>query len=377
MYATGLARAGERIQRRHSNAQERSQFVVVQELQTFLACLPASQARKVHTATPEDIVVFFEVHYLAAHGRTQVSDGSVMPAFSTVSNALSALTNHFALLGRTGEWSPPCTGNPCQATYVRQWRVSYERFLWGEDVAPIAAAPISTWMVRGVLRGLDATAVVLDITTLAARGGRDLLSPLIAQRDAAVVAYLHASWQRGGEGGRLRLCDLHPTPDTWFSEGDFRGDLQLPTTVVISPNGTKGCQRRRAGSLTVETMGEDPQLCCVRRIALLLKTYHSLGQSTAATSSVFRACTPGGHRLTEAPMSYGTVYQRLKGALTATHPGPAPETPHSFRRSGLLSSVANPAVGMAHALLRTPAVFDRYTRSDRVVRGDPPKRPRT
>ena len=53
-----------------------------------------------------------ETKFLLTHGRTHILNGDVMPAFSTVPNALSALTRYFNLIGRAGEWVPPSTGNP-------------------------------------------------------------------------------------------------------------------------------------------------------------------------------------------------------------------------------------------------------------------------
>ena len=373
-YQSGLLSAGARIQARHADSLERSARAIVEEVQAFLARFPPPYARDMYAVTPEALIVFMETKFLPTHGRTHILNGDVVPAFSTVSNALSSLTRYFNLIGRAGEWTPPSTGNPCQSAYVRDWRTSYERFLWGEDVTPVAAAPISESRLRQLLRGYDATAAALDVPELAlaltaARSARELLVPLLAQRDAAVVTYLRASWQRGGEGGRLRVCDLDPSPLTWFSGGQCSGDLTLPARVVISPNGTKCAQRRNAGSLVLVPDTGSPAMCCLHRIGRLLQTYSRLGLTLSPTAPIFLSCSSGGHHLAARAMSYGAIYRRLKGGLHQTRAGPAPQTPHSFRRTGLLSSTGDPAAGMSHALMRTPAVYHRYTDPARQERG--------
>ena len=259
--------------------------------------------------------------------------------------------------------------------------MSYERFLWGQEVEPVAAALISGARLRQLLRGYDATAAALDTEVLAAalastRSARGALLPLVAQRDAAVIAYLHASWQRGGEGGRLRLCDMEPSPLSWFEGAQCTGPFVVPSQVTIFPNGTKCAQRRNAGSLTLTPVAGDRAMCCLYRIGCLLQVYHSVGVVLTPTSPVFVACNSGGHRLTPSAMTYGAIYRRLKHGLRETHSGPSPQTPHSFRRTGLVSGVDDPSASMAHALMRTPAVFRRYTDAARAARGSPRVVPR-
>jgi hypothetical protein len=77
--------------------------------QDFLSWLgPRSTARHVSlaTCTPEDIVVFFESHWLREHGSTLLSDGEVHAAPSYLSTSISHLSGMFKVLGRVGAYDP-------------------------------------------------------------------------------------------------------------------------------------------------------------------------------------------------------------------------------------------------------------------------------
>jgi integrase len=149
----------------------------------------------------------------------------------------------------------------------------------------VVAFPLSCEKLAPLLSYLDEELRVL------AAGGYD---KLILLRDAALLAYLWDSFQRGGEGARLAYEDL-----TW--QGD--------DTVISSPNRVKNIQHRRCGELEIG-LNADPHICFIRRQRSLKAEMQAAGYLVTGAAPVFP--TSVGRRFTQHGMSYGAVRETRK-----------------------------------------------------------------
>lgn len=333
---------------------------------------PPYGPRYVMGACPEDVLTFCTSVVIPEHGRTPLTDGTVVPAFSTLKGVLTCLLHHFDGHGRRGEWEPlRLWGNPCESTEVRDFRTGYERLLWQEGVEPIAAEPITEAAVHSLVDAADAARGELRALH-AKRAGvcpRDILRELLCERDATYYLYLWESVQRGGEGGRLRPCDLQSAASDSAPSGPVP---QYAHPVLVRPNGCKSRQRRDCGSFTLERPHANTAYCFITRVNRFLKECHMHGHYAGADGHIFRPrCGARHDRFSDDAMGSSASLKRLeKHSRSALPRGQTTgnESCHSFRRGAMQARRARgdaPADTMRDALISSPGVYKLYTDQER------------
>ena len=208
------------------------------------------------------------------HGRTLLTDGTTVPAFSTMKGVLTSLLHHFDRLGRRGDWEPLYfRGNPCESSEIRAFRTGYERLLWHEGVEPVAAEPITEGAVHSLVDAADQARAELRAqhATQTIIGAREIVRELLCERDATYYLYLWESIQRGGEGGRLRPCDLESSQTPALSFGCVP---QYTHPVLVRPNGCKSRHDRRCPTRNRRRGRERWEIFPRTPLLLLLLLFH-------------------------------------------------------------------------------------------------------
>jgi len=370
-YGSSLAAAFDVMRRAHSSSTHDSRRRVAVEFSRFLLSLPARLAKDFTNATAYDVVVFLHSEWRPHHGRTLLPDGTRVASASGLGNAASALSAAFDVLGRRGEWDPTSNaGNPCESNEVRLYRAGYQRDLWSDDIEPVAAVPLEEVKLLRLVTHLDERREAL-LAALPSNGSRfHRLRALLLERDALLVTYLGASIQRGGEGARLRVCDIRHTGsgDGTVLQLPLGAPLSAIPDVTVYPNGVKTRQRRNCGHFTIGAHA-DPRLCFVQRYTQFQQSCRDLGQPLQAPAGfIFRIMDPH-HRtsLAAAPLTVAAGLSRLRSGLLALGDYDG-ETMHSFRRAGMQSdqdSGLPPQVTMDRALITSPSTYSRYTNRSR------------
>ena len=339
----------------------------------YLSALPPPYGpRHVMGACPEDVLTFCTSVVIPQHGRTPLADGTVVPAFSTLKGVLTSLLHHFDRSGRRGEWEPlELRGNPCESTEVRDFRTGYERLLWQEGVEPTAAEPITEAAVHALVDAADAARAELRAANLArpSVSPSDEMLELLCARDATYYLYLWESVQRGGEGGRLRPCDLQSLgPCTGAPEGA----PMYAYPVLVRPNGCKSRQRRNCGSFTLERPAAGATYCFITRLNSFLQECYTKGHYAGADGHIFRPrCSARRDRFSDDALSSSASLKRLiKHSQNARAAGRVTgnESCHSFRRGAMQERRARgeaPADTMRDALISSPGVYQLYTDQER------------
>ena len=327
-YASGLARGGRRVDARRDPTASRQELVCVAEFCEWLGSLPYEWGRNAHTAVPEDIVAFFEAHWVALHGRTgQAREASA----SGVKGALLHLEHYFDALGRTGDWRPhSLTGNPCRSPPVRGWLKGYKREQWKDGVRPVAATPMSHEAAQLMVSTAGNSRALAPAAAARPRAppAPEVVAAVEA-RDRTMVLYLHETGQRAREGSRLRWCDLNPSPLGWSDDGP-------PPSVVVSPNGSKTKQQRNCGNFTLWSVARPGAQVrpseFLSLVPALMRANTAAGFPPRAEGPVFLKTTGAGYRLTGDAATYAVARRIVQ--QRAAYCGLASEvfTGHSARR---------------------------------------------
>ena len=368
-YSQGLAAAYATVHRARSDSTHALRHRVAIAFGRFLYQLPAGLGKDFATATANDVLVFLQCEWRPHHGKTPLEDGSTVASASGLSNAIAALGAAFDVLGRRGDWDPQTNqGNPCASLEVSRFRTGYQRELWGTAVEPVAATPLSEDELLILVQDLDDRRDALTQTLTPASSRYLQIRGLLLERDALLFTYLGASIQRGGEGARLRVCDVRSVST------DVTTGVSLPlgatssilehSSVSVYPNGVKTRQRRDCGHFDLG-LHVEPRLCFIRRLADFTASCQRIGcplQSPAGF--IFRIMDPHDRKkLAETPLTVSAGLSRLRAALTSLG-GYRGETMHSFRRAGMQadqSSGVAPEVTMKRALIVSPSSYNLYT----------------
>ena len=372
-YGTGLAAAYAVVRQARSPSTHSLRHRVNTAFQQFLARLPAGLHKTFITATAQDVMVFLQAEWRPHHGRTRLLDGTLVASASGLSNAIAALNACFVILGRRGEWDPHTNqGNPCESPEVRLFRSGYQQELRGEAVEPIAATPLGADKLLALVVDLDSRREALLSPLTAESSPFVRLRGLLLERDALLFTYLGASIQRGGEGARLRMCDVRSAQVNGVTGVSLPlGNAAVtdsPVSVSIHPNGVKTRQRRNCGHFALEPHA-DPRLCFIRRLAAFVGSCRQVGCPLQLPGGfIFRVMDPHDrHRLAEAPLTVSAGLSRLRAALDSlgTYHG---ESMHSFRRAGMQSDQSaglSAEATMKRALIVSTSSYNLYTNRQR------------
>ena len=367
-YGTALAAAYSTVHHARSEGTHAMRQRVASAFLEFLTRLPAELNKNISNATANDVLVFLQLEW-RHHGRTHLPDGTIVASASGLGNAASALGATFDILGRRGEWDPlTLSGNPCASFEVRLYRSGYQRELWGQDIEPTAATPLRHDKVLALVVHLDAKRALLTADPIYSESRFLQLRGLLLERDALLFTYLSASIQRGGEGARLRLCDIR----TAHSEGVTGVSLPLGNALIadrapavsVHPNGVKTRQRRDCGHFLLQPH-PDSRVCFMSRLAHFSSSCRALGFPLRAPAGfIFRIMDPQDRRrLIETPLSVSASLSRLRASLKSLGDYQG-ETMHSFRRAGMQSDQdtgVTPHETMKRALIVSPSSYNLYT----------------
>lgn len=115
LYGKGLAAAAELQKQAVKPDTVKLRQSAIRELADWLQSKQAACNRTVHTAIPEDILVYLTQHWLPSHAGSITSNGELIAAPGSMSSIQSHLSSEFEVLGRTDDWNPATqTGNPIQ-----------------------------------------------------------------------------------------------------------------------------------------------------------------------------------------------------------------------------------------------------------------------
>ena len=369
-YGNALAGAYTTVRHARSDGTHALQGRVAAAYSRFLGSLPRSLNKSFATTTAHDVLVFLHSEWRPRHGRTALTDGTTVASATGMGNAIAALSTTFIILGRRGEWDPHLNqGNPCESHEVRRYRSGYHRELWDEWIEPIAATPLCEDKLLALVTHLDAKRAQHSLQLTDDSGRYAQLRVLLLERDALLFTYLGASIQRGGEGARLRVCDVRSTQVDGIAGVSMPLGNALPINeqvppLTIHPNGVKSRQRRDCGHFDLLPHA-DPRLCFASRLSKFTAHCSALGfplQSPAGF--IFRIMDSHDRtRLAEIPLSVSAGQSRLRAGLKSLGDYNG-ESMHSFRRAGMQADQAagvSQPVTMKRALIVTSSSYNRYT----------------
>lgn len=135
-YGTALVRS-----RAAAPETQRSWYVAYQELSTWYLLNMPAMGKLCHplAALPEEIMLYYDLHWLPSHGETLL-EGKLFAASSSLENNCSLLSTAFEHAGRTGPYSiETCTGNPMQSRALREYKEGYSSLLRSHGYASTSA----------------------------------------------------------------------------------------------------------------------------------------------------------------------------------------------------------------------------------------------
>ena len=321
-YGAALAGAYTTVQNARSDGTHALQERVAAAYSRFLGALPPNLNKSFATTTAHDVLVFLHSEWRCRHGRTSLPDGTLVASATGMGNAIAALSTTFIILGRRGEWDPHLNhGNPCESHEVRRYRSGYQRELWDEMIEPIAATPLCEDKLLALVTHLDVKRAQHSFQLTDSSGKHARLRVLLLERDALLFTYLGAFIQRGGEGARLRVCDVRSTHVDGTAGisvplgNALRIDEQAPP-LTIHPNGVKSRQRRDCGHFDLFPHA-DPRLCFASRLASFTAHCGALGFPLRSPAGfIFRIMDSHDRtRLAEIPLSVSAGQSRLRAGL--------------------------------------------------------------
>ena len=381
-YISGLRCGADRTASRRDHTANRSELVHVAEFSAWLAELPPHWGRSIATSTPEDIIAFMESHWLWSHGQTHVNwSPTAVASFTGVKGCLLDFEHHLDSIGREGEWNTTLgTGNPCRSSRVRLWRRSYERSMWRGGARPVAAYPVTRREVDMLVTPAGTTAGPASLPPQPAQAPPSAVRLALAARNDAVITYNHDSSQRGGEGARLRWCDMEPCPLEWAVATPSNPEVALPSSMAVFPDGDKSRQRRRpsSGGLSLTLYAADNatehQVASkfMPMLPGLLEAYRIAGYVPGAYDPVFPLSEKGATALIPIACTRGALYQLIRRRSAARGVAPA-ITCHSFRRGRIVEDQAEgvpTSVTRERALGMTAKTHSYYADTTRPCRGN-------
>jgi integrase len=312
VYQQGMSDALDMMVDRHAKSGQVICRRLQRELIDYLSFLPIEWERTVLTVVPLDLVVYMNVHFMRKHGRTHLPNGVVVPSFSYIKNCLSYLRRLFIDVSREGDWNASnSTGNPCDSDMMGNWRRGYERMLWQAGIVAVAAADLTAEQFEQLAEYL-----IAEIEK-AIQGSASALTVALLYRDFMLIVYLWQIGQRGGEGARLRFCDVDHT------EG----------ASGVNPHGSKTMQCRVADFIPIEK-APNPRYCFLTLLGVYRGFLVLAGAGATGEQFIFPKLNVGHTAFVDEPLSGPAAYGRLRRHLEASGIDTG-QSLHSFKRAKL------------------------------------------
>ena len=276
------------------------------QFDSYLRGMAAEVQETWETCTPMDVCIYLEAVYIPRHGRTECKERGRVPGAGDVRKVVTSLRWGFSQIGRSGEWglNNPA-GNPCKGQQVEEYVRGHQAMLEQGGVTSRQAVPLNQEKVCRLVRWMK------DVYAGMPRGS---ISRLVMLRRIAYACYLWDSWQRAGEGGRLRVVDL----------------TLEETGLGVRPYHTKTRQHQVGPTIALRS-GEQEELSCEAWLGLMLEEYAEAGHPI--TGYIFRPMAPDRQSFREGGISSSLATQELATMLkrAGLYEG---ESSHSYRVGG-------------------------------------------
>ena len=320
LYGKGLAAAAE-LQRQAVKPETlKIRQVAIRELADWLHSKHDACNRTLHTAIPEDILVYFTQQWIPNHAGSMSNDGELIAAPGSLSSAKSHLSSEFELLGRCGDWNPATqTGNPMLSAQVRTMLKGYGNHATQLGYQKKGALPLKEAEMQLLLQSM---------LNLCHSSNSNTHEQLLLLRDGMLFSLLWKSCFRGFNAGALRLENI-VLPDG-ASAVPFLAQAQLQAGAVIHllPDTTKN---KKGGHCKITLSGD--VLCFSTWFQKALPYYTAAGQPI--TNFVIRPLAVGTKLFAEKPMTCSNAWHRLTKSLKALgiYSG---QSVHSTRRGHMI-----------------------------------------
>eukprot|EP00798_Chlamydomonas_sp_ICE-L_P020389 gene20389-biopygen29161 len=341
MYEGALRRASNVMEQAVTGGTAKRTRSIGEEFQSWLWRLPPGYPSTLAVARPEEVLVFFEEHYIWEHGASSVgSGGRLQFAPSSVGCAVGHLSSLMKSIGRRGPYDAMTgLGNPCDSCEVSQYVAGYKRSLWAAGYQEDAAVPLDETKVSALLRDLDGQWYAEP----------DEFQRLMVERDATMMLYLWYSGMRGKDGGQLSLLDLHDGNHRAVFARGYVPRFRLPDPLVIlATRGTKTNKRSRIYQDPIAMSSGGP-IESDLRLRLEAFLYHCYASGHGVAEFVFRPMAPNKRSFSEVPYSSSAFTHMLERRLETLGLDEG-ETSHSFHRGSMQQAYAT--CGLAGASLQ-------------------------
>lgn len=292
------------------------------EFSQWMAARASILGRGPWDATPQDLVVYMETHWLPRHGELMLSDQQLHASPGYVRGILSHLSSIYKLAGKETAWDDRtqvrslglarnvcillglhrcrgrpymqlkgsqwhgllqplhkqwmmCVqhGNPCRAGSLKRWKTGYGQRMRALGYAETSAQHVQFEQLDALLLGMEQD-ISQQLPTLDWSDPRSYMPVLLLQRDATGICCMWGSACRGDNACRLSLEELqdvdgHPLhPLLQQQPFPFAAGFQWQ----LAPIGTKTRQSRRAGVLRMAVLPlAEAHLDLLRHVHLLLQ----------------------------------------------------------------------------------------------------------
>ena len=232
LYDKGLAAAAA-LQKQSVKADTlKTRQAALRELADWLQSKQAACNRTVHTAIPEDILVYFTQHWLPNHAGSATASGELIAAPGSLSSIKSHLSSEFEVLGRIGDWNPATqTGNPMLSVQIRSMLKGYGNHANQLGYQKREAVPLTE---NQMLTLLSSMLSICNVSTT------DPHQRLLLLGDGMLFSLLWQSCFRGFNAGAIRLDNIAlPTGENAmpFLVPDLK--LQPGAVLHLLPDTTK------------------------------------------------------------------------------------------------------------------------------------------
>lgn len=322
-------------------------------------------------ASPEELVVYHQVHWVPRHGETLLATG-VFPAPNSLEGNFSLLSGMFEVAGRTGPYSAELgIGNPVQSRPVRDYKEGYARWATSVGYATTSAQHLTkeklVALVGETTKKQAAMRATLDWGNRTA-----VVQHLETDRDLVAVCGAWECCLRGHDIGLLMKQSVQDRQGhslfPWLTQRS--SVIQAGLQYQIATCGTKTVQRRRAGVVALEAKAEEEaELCFLRRLQQFMRDCQDAGLEDSCY--LIRPEWPNHRGFKGAGMTSGVLNKRFQRLLmqAGLYEG---ETLHGIRRGTMQDAVGQgksvAEVG-AHALQKTMAVTEMYLDTSRETYG--------
>ena len=361
MYNSGLDAAAAKAKASVSCQNQQRRFQLRAELSSFLASTP--YGKNLQNCNPVDLLVYLEEVYIPQHAGSQLENGRVTAAPSTISNILSHLRVIFKEVGRGAVWDDEAgSGNPAASFALSQWRQ-------GDGKLTVAGG----WHCTGA-KGITEPQMLQMQTHIsqAAFHSADRTShdKAVLARDGFAFSVLWQTGMRGVNGTEVTLDDFKLPGQ---GRGSVRAYLQSVHPVQMQHPGIMEVQplRTKTHAANTSSISIQPASELLLDVWFWLLAVYTLsavaGQpilqllvrpSMAASSPSSAPQNATGKRsrgfqFLEQPLSTSGLYNRLRRHLSSIGAFTG-ESMHSFRKAMAERSSAggeSPQITMQRMLL--------------------------